>query len=397
VVVLSAGAVHSSLLLRRFGRVRICISESAGVPFSAWSGGWAYVVLPERFVLEPGHLRVALAHELSHIRHHDPLRAHAAAALRALLPWHPALRLWSRWLARLEELACDERVLARGAFSPRAYGECLLWAAETPRGAAASPGLAVAMLGPSRTFLERRIAMLFHAHRAPRRASWTLFFAAAALAALAVTAAFAQGAIADRKVDAGEARRLAADLARTRGFTITADETVVAELNAILGSAESRARFREGMERLEAYSMVSAEILAKHDVPVEMLAIPQVESRVQPLPENVNPMHSAGIWQFIPQTARRYGLRVGGKEDERLDPARSAEAAAALLADLHEEFDDWRLAAAAYNAGSDAVRRAIAAEGTKDPVSLAKSGAISRYASAVMAAALLIHHPELLD
>lgn len=391
-------ACGSSVLLRRSGRVRICISERAGVPFSAWSGGCAYVVLPERFVLEPGHLRVAVAHELSHIRHRDPLRAHAAAALRALLPWHPALRLWSRWLARLEELACDERVLARGAVSPRAYGECLLWAAELPRGSAASPGLAVAMLGPSRTFLERRIAMLFHAPQAPRRAAWTVLFAAAALAALAVTAALAQGAIADHKVDASEARHIAKDLARTRGFTIYPDETVVAELNAIVATPESRAEFREGMKRLMDYTKVGAgKILRDHGVPVEMLAIPQVESRVQSLPENVNPMHSAGIWQFIPQTARHYGLRVSDKEDERLDPTRSAEAAAKMLAELHDEFGDWRLAAAAYNAGTDAVRRAIAAEGTKDPVALAKSGAISRYASSVMAAALLIHHPELLD
>jgi peptidoglycan lytic transglycosylase D len=389
-------ACAGATVLRRIGRVRICVSESAAVPFSAWTRGGAYVVLPERFVLEPGHLRIAVAHELSHIRHRDPWRAHVTAALRALLPWHPALRIWSRWFARLEELACDERVLARGSVSPRAYGECLLWAADAPRGSAASPGLAVAMLGPSRTFLERRIAMLFHPQPS-RRPFGTIVFAAAALAALAVTAAIGQGVLADRKVDASEAQHLAADLARTRGFSMTADETVVTELNAIVGSAASRARFKEGMERLEAYSKISEDILKKHGVPAEMLAIPQVESRVQALPENANPMRSAGIWQFIPATARHYGLRVGGKDDERLDPVRSAEAAATMLAELHDEFGDWRLAAAAYNAGSDAVRRAIAVQGTKDPVALAKSGEISRYASSVMAAALLIHHPELLD
>jgi soluble lytic murein transglycosylase-like protein len=111
----------------------------------------------------------------------------------------------------------------------------------------------------------------------------------------------------------------------------------------------------------------------------------------------MNTMRSAGIWQFIPATARRYGLRVDETTDERMDPMRSAEGAAALLADLHEQFQDWRLAVAAYNAGSEKVKRAIAENGTNDPVALVKAGAISRYASAVMAAALLIHRPDVLD
>jgi hypothetical protein len=390
-------ACASAVVFRRCGRVRIGVSETASVPFSAWSDGRAHVVLPERFAAEPVHLRIALAHELAHIRHRDPRRAHAAALLCALAPWHPALRIWSRWLARLEELACDERVLGSGRVTPRAYGECLLWASESARGTSPSPGLAIAMVGSSRTFLERRIAMLFRSPRVSRTSPWTILFAAAALAALAVTAILAQGAVAERRVGADDARRLAKDLAGARGFVVDADETVVAELNEILASADSRASFREGMERLAAYRKVSEPILRAHGVPVEMLAIPQQESRVQPLPETVNSMHSAGIWQFIPPTARRYGLRVEGKDDERLDPVRSAEAAASLLADLHEEFGDWRLAAAAYNAGSDSVHRAIDAQGTKDPAALAKSGAISRYASSVMAAAILIHHPDLLD
>jgi beta-lactamase regulating signal transducer with metallopeptidase domain len=140
-------------------------------------------VIPERFLTEPGRLRIALAHELAHIRRRDPQRAHAVAVLRALAPWHPALALWARWLGRLEELACDEHVLARGLASPRLYGECLLWAADAPPRVPPPPGLAIAMVGSSRTFLERRIAMLLRTARTSRTAPGTILFAVAALAA----------------------------------------------------------------------------------------------------------------------------------------------------------------------------------------------------------------------
>lgn len=387
---------RAAIPIRQSGRVRVSVSERAAVPFSAWTGRHVYVVLPEWFVLAPGHLRIALAHEFAHVRARDIGWAYVTGVLRALLPWHPAAHLWVRWLARLEELSCDERVLARRTFSARAYGECLLWAAKTAPATFRPPGFAVSMLDGSRTFLERRIEMLFDPPVSTRR-SWMIVKGTAALAALGVTAVLAQGVIADHRLVAGEIQAIADDLARATGFKVTADETVVNEVNLIVSRAEARASFREGLARLSAYRPVGGEVLRHRGLPLELLAIPQAESRVQPLPEAMNRMRSAGIWQFIPATARHYGLRVDKTTDERLDPVRSAEAAALMLAELHEEFHDWRLAIAAYNAGPEKVRRAIAAHGTTDAVALAKAGGLSRYASSVLAAALIIHRPEILD
>lgn len=69
---------------------------------------------------------------------------------------------------------------------------------------------------------------------------------------------------------------------------------------------------------------------------------------------------AAGIWQFMPDTARRYGLVVDDYIDERLDFAKSTDAAMRYLVDLHDIFGNWTLAAAGYNRGENGLQRDLA-------------------------------------
>ncbi len=75
-----------------------------------------------------------------------------------------------------------------------------------------------------------------------------------------------------------------------------------------------------------------------------------------------SPVGAYGPFQFMPATAERFGLRVGFL-DERDDPRKSAEAAASYLSILHQQFDSWPLALAAYNAGEGRVGRAMKVSG----------------------------------
>ena len=104
------------------------------------------------------------------------------------------------------------------------------------------------------------------------------------------------------------------------------------------------------------YSIVRQ--LEKHDVPGEIALLPIIESAFQP--QAVSPAHAAGIWQFIPATGKRYGLKQNHSYDGRRDVYASTRAAIKYLKKLHRDFNgDWLLAIAAYNCGEGAVARAI--------------------------------------
>jgi len=105
-------------------------------------------------------------------------------------------------------------------------------------------------------------------------------------------------------------------------------------------------------------------ILHEEGIPVDVAALVLVESGGRTTA--LSPKGALGLWQFMPETARRYGLEVGPSRDQRLDIVKSTRAAARYLHDLYSQFGTWNLAFAAYNAGEQAVQRAIAQNGARD-------------------------------
>ena len=113
----------------------------------------------------------------------------------------------------------------------------------------------------------------------------------------------------------------------------------------------------------EYYMPIFQETLNKYDMPEELKAMAIIESALNPLA--VSRAGAKGMWQFMYQTAKIYGLHIDSFVDERLDPIKSADAAARYLQDAYEIFGDWNLAIASYNCGAGNVNKAIRRSGSR--------------------------------
>lgn len=121
----------------------------------------------------------------------------------------------------------------------------------------------------------------------------------------------------------------------------------------VFGRKETSAMF----ERATRYFPLFETHLSQAGLPEGLKYMPMVESNLRE--EVTSYAGAAGLWQFMPATARFYGLIVNDTLDERTDPERATQAAVQFLSYLNEKFCDWRLVLAAYNCGPGKVRRLL--------------------------------------
>ena len=135
--------------------------------------------------------------------------------------------------------------------------------------------------------------------------------------------------------------------------------------NQIIAYTEKMPTFANKILGLSKYYLpIFEEIFDYYGLPTELKAMAIIESGLNPIA--VSRARAKGMWQFMYRTALQYNLHINSFVDERLDPIKSAHAAAKYLKDAYTIFGDWALAISSYNCGTGNVNKAIRRAGSKD-------------------------------
>ncbi|OGL51915.1 MAG: hypothetical protein A3C43_09775 [Candidatus Schekmanbacteria bacterium RIFCSPHIGHO2_02_FULL_38_11] len=157
-------------------------------------------------------------------------------------------------------------------------------------------------------------------------------------------------------------------------------------------SIEKKESMEKWLSRAGLYLPTLQKIFIKKGLPSDLTYLPIIESTFNP--DAYSYAKACGLWQFIPGTAKNYGLRIDWWVDERRDFEKATHSAARYLQALYAQFNDWRLALAAYNAGEGRIARAIQTQKTSDFWELNLHSQTMNYVPAYMASVIIAKNPK---
>ena len=145
------------------------------------------------------------------------------------------------------------------------------------------------------------------------------------------------------------------------------------------------------LKRANKYFPVIAPILKANGMPDDIIYLACVESSLNP--RALSPAKAGGMWQFMPATAKQYGLEVSDEVDERYNIEKATAAACRYLKKYKDQYGDWASAMAAYNAGPARITNELAAQMEDSAFDLFLNEETSRYVFRLMATKAIMENP----
>lgn len=395
--------IKKSFCLRKLKNLHIYVDKNSTIPFCWSCFNKHFIIIPEHLLEHGIDLKLAIRHELQHLRQGDTQWLHMLALINLFCFWNPFFNLWKKWFVALQEFSCDEALVLRKNTSPLDYAQCLLDTAAHATHLETLPHGALGIMGSSKqnnlSILHRRIDMLFH-YAKRKKMTLSIFLAYSLCLLMASSFAFAfAGNTTTHSLSAEHVANLVNRTIPMNALQVSATPEVITEINNMRLNAQERAYMRNALQNMKQYQpYILAELRANH-MPEDLLALPLVESGYRPLDEKLNRLRAAGIWQFIPSTANRFGLLIDKQRDDRLDTNLATKAALTYLNALHAQFNDWKLATLAYEYGEDQTAQLMKITGSHNPWVLVRSSAapvaLKKFLAMYDASVIVIHNPTL--
>ncbi|MCS6968178.1 MAG: lytic transglycosylase domain-containing protein [Bernardetiaceae bacterium] len=146
------------------------------------------------------------------------------------------------------------------------------------------------------------------------------------------------------------------------------------------------------LKREKRWRQLITRILKEQDVPEDFFYLAVAESELDEYAQS--PVGALGFWQFIRNTANKYGLEVSDQVDMRRDPIASTYAACRYFKEAYRKFSNWTLVAASYNRGIAGIENALKAQKVSSFYDLYLNRETYRYVMRILALKLIMENPS---
>lgn len=388
-----------SFCLHKINNIHIIFNNKFNIPFCWGYFNTHFILLPHALLSNHQEITLSLKHELQHIRQGDTNWLHIIEIFKCIFFWNPFIWQWSKLLSELQELSCDETIILNNRMMPAAtYAQCLINIAKDNLQATPHHVLGIHKL--TKSFLYRRVNMLFqYKPYTIKKISTSLTYIV--LSFVATTVAFALNNTHLTTVSTKQLASIIESSHFNNDLLPSITPEVLNEINHIRSNKKDNQYMRAALKRMKHYQPHIEAALKNESMPIDLLVIPLVESGYQPLEQNKNPVLAAGVWQIIPETARRFGLMINKNRDDRLDTNLATKAAIDYLKSNHAQFQNWKLALIAYEIGEIRTESLIKETGSRDSWTLANAPSapkvLKKFLALVDASLIIMHNPSLLD